>query len=838
MQFDFKKLLPHLYIILGFVAVASLFSMPQFNGMVLFQSDIVSWKASAKEAMDWYEKTGEVPLWSNSMFSGMPTFTHVVMETNNYIYYIQEAIFGVLPKPAGYLFLAMLGFYVLMMVMGINRWLAGAGAIAYAFSTYNITLIAAGHDTKMWALSYMPAVLGGLMLLYRRKWWSGLPVLGISLALLMSSGHYQVIYYTIIVILAATIVYFIEAMREKKLKEFFISSAVALAVALVAIGPNLQMLLSTLEYNKVTMRGGESELTLNHDKDKTNKGGGLDKEYAFRWSNDWGESFTVLVPMLYGGASSEALGDNSDTYDKLTSIGVPAQSADGFVQNLPTYWGDQPFTGGPFYFGAIICFLFVLGLFVIRSIHKWWIVAVCILTFLMSLGYHFSSFNYFLFDTLPGFNKFRVPNMILIVPQMLFPMLGIWALNDILKDKLTKEEIWKYAKLSGIITAGLALLLSVGGSIFFSYKGKTDERIQQQLSQSLQNEDMAKQVVSAIQSDRSSMAMKSGITSVVFIALMIGLLWAYSKDKVKGQYVAFAVIALVAIDLIRVDTRYLNEENFVYEEDMDRRMEPRPVDRQIMQDPDPYYRVLDLSKDTYNDAIQAAHHKAIGGYSPAKMEIYQDMIDIHMNPSKYNAEVLNMLNTKYIISPQGQGGQPMAIPNPNANGNAWFVSEIKWVETADEEMLALEAPSLGEPADTTGTAFNSKETAVVRNTFKSELEGYNFGKDSAANIKLTEYGLNSLKFYSQNGKDGFGVFSDIYYPYGWTAYIDGNETPIFKANYLLRAIKIPKGEHVIEFKFHPKTFFRAGTVSLITSMLLILMTLASIYMMFKQKKEA
>lgn len=835
-SFDFKRLLPHLYIIIGFFILAALFSYPQFDGMELRQGDIVSWKAMSKEARDWHEQTGENVLWSNSMFGGMPTYTFYVPETNNYIYVIQDAIMNLMGKPAGFLVLAMLGFYILMMIMGVNRWLAAAGSIAYAFSTYNVTLIAAGHDTKMWALAYMPAVIGGLMLLYRGKWWSGIPVLGISLALLMTTGHYQVVYYTIIIIMGLVITYFIEAVREKKLKRFFIASAVALVTALIGVGPNMQLFLSAVEYNKTTMRGGESELTLNHDEGK--QSGGLDKEYAFRWSNEPAESFTVLVPLLYGGASSEDVGANSETYDLMTGMGVPAQSAEGFTHNLPTYWGSQPFTGGPFYFGAIICFLFVLGILVIRSVHKWWIVAVCLLAFLMSLGYHFKGFNYFLFDTLPGFNKFRVPNMILVIPQMLFPVLGIWALNDLLKDKLSKEELWKNVKLAGIITGGLALVLSLGGSMFFSYKGAGDERMQQQLVQSFQNEDAARQVVSAIQDDRANMAMQSGLVSIVFIALIVGLLWAYSKNKLKGQYVTIAVVVLVAIDLIRVDVRYLNEDNYVYKEDYEQQFAPRPVDMQVknMAGNDPFYRVLDLSKNTYNDAVQAAHHHAIGGYSPAKMEVYQDLIDIHMNGSTYNSEVLNMLNTRFIITP-GQQGQPSAIPNPEANGNAWFVQNIDWVETADDEMLAMNAPSLGQ-VDTTGSGFDSKNTAVVRTKYKDQFNGYNFGKDSAAYVRLTKYGLNTMEYESSNSQNGFAVFSDIYYPYGWNAYIDGEQAEIIKVNYLLRGLKIPAGKHKVEFRFHPDTFYTGDKIAMVSSLLLILVSLGSIYMSFREKKTA
>lgn len=828
-SFDFKKLLPHLYAIIGFIVIAFLFSYPQLDGKVLHQGDYVSWKAMAKEGMDWHEKTGENVLWSNSMFSGMPTFTYYIGHTSNYIYPIQETIMNILGKPAGFLILAMLGFYILSLTLGINRWLRIAGAIAYAFSTYNITLIVAGHETKMWALAYVPMVIAGLLLLYRGKWWRGIPVLGIPMSLLMWTSHYQVMYYAIFIILGMVITLFVIALKEGQLKRFFIASAVALVVAAVAIGPNMQVFLSTLQYNKTTMRGGESELTINHDANK--KSGGLDKEYAFRWSNAWGESFTVLVPYLYGGASGENLGEGSETYDVMTSIGVPEQSAAGFASRLPTYWGPQPFTGGPFYFGAVICFLFLLAFMVLKTPHKWWILAVSALAFIMSTGNNFPSFNYFLFDTLPGFNKFRVPNMILVIPQLLFPLLAVWGLNDILAGKVDKTELWKKVKLAGIITGGLCLLLAVGGSMFLDFKSDKDAAMKQQLAQSFQNEDAAQKVVNAIQSDRQSMATSSGITSAVLIALMVGLLWAYDKKKFKAQYVAMGLVLLVAVDLIRVDAKYLNEDNYVDPDEYEALLAPRPVDRQIMQDPDPYYRVLDLSVNTFNDAIQCAHHKCIGGYSPAKMEIYQDMIDVHM-AGQYNKEVLNMLNTKYIISPQGQNGAPVPIPNQEACGNAWFVDEIQWEDNADDEILALSAEKLGS-MDTIANAFRPLHTAVLRTDYKEDLGNYRFGKDSAAFVKLDKYGLDNISYYANNGMDGFAVFSDVYYPYGWKAYVDGNETPIYKANYLLRAIKLPAGEHKIEFRFHPQKFYTGDKVAMVSSVLLILVSLGSLFMILK-----
>lgn len=831
-SFDFKKLLPHIYVLLGFIAISLLFSYPQLEGQVLKQGDFVSWKAMSKEARDWHEQTGENVMWTNAVFGGMPTFTFYVGKMSNYIYPIQETIMNILGKPTGFLFLAMLGFYMLSLTLGIKKWLRIAGAVAYAFSTYNITLIEAGHETKMWALAYIPMVLSGLLLLYRGKWWTGVPVLGIPMALLMWTSHYQVMYYAIFIILGMVITLFVIAYKEGQLKRFFIASGIALLTAAVGIGPNMQIFLATLQYNKTTMRGGESELTINHDKNK--KGGGLDKDYAFGWSNAWGESFTVLVPYLYGGASHEDLDESSQTYKTMTGIGVAPQQASMFVEyQVPTYWGPQPFTGGPFYFSAIICFLFILAILVVKSPHKWWILAVSLLAFLMATGRHFPSLNYFLFDTLPGFNKFRVPNMIMVIPQLLFPLFAVWGMNDLLFGEMDKKEIWKKVRIAGGVTVGICLVLAFAGSAFFDYSSHGDERLRSSLTQSFRDEGAANRVVSAIQEDRQTMATNSALTSVVFILLMGGLLWAYYKGKVQAQYVAMGLLLLVAIDLIRVDKNYLGEDKYVDPDSFEELLAPRRVDTRIMQDPDPYYRVLDLSVSTNNNAIQSAHHKCIGGYSPAKMEIYQDMIDIHMGV-EYNQEVLNMLNTKYIISPQGQQGEPVAIPNPMACGNAWFVEEIQWEETADDAILALSAEKLGS-RDTMDNAFRPLKTAVMRSKYQSEIGQSQFAKDSSAVVKLDKYGLNNISYYSKNSSDGFAVFSDIYYPYGWKAYVDGEETPIYNVNYLLRGLKLPAGEHKIEFKFHPKKFYIGDRIAMVASILLILAALGSIYMAIKGK---
>jgi hypothetical protein len=632
---------------------------------------------------------------------------------------------------------------------------------------------------------------------------------------MVSNGHFQVLYYAAIMVVFIVIGMLIIAIKQGTIKDFFVSSVVALVLAALAIGPSSQYLMSMAEYNKTTMRGGQSELTfIKHDEGK--KSGGLDKEYAFRWSNGIGETFCLLVPYLYGGSVDEPL-ESAPKFEEATG---------GQMTQAPMYWGPQPFVYGPIYFGAIICFLFVLGIMVVKSQHKWWIIGLSVLSVMMSWGNHFAGFNYFLFDTLPMFNKFRTPSMILSIAQVLFPLLGLWGLNEIIFGNQPKEELLKKVKIALGITAGLCLVLAFGNSMFFDFTGGRDVTFPAEYKQRL---------VEALREDRQSLATKSALTSAVFILLAGGLIWAYLKGKLtNAKMVLGGVALLIVVDLLSVAGHYMKEEIYVEPGDEEAYFQPRPVDEQIKQDKDPYYRVLDISDDVYNNAIQAYHHKCIGGYSPAKMEQYQDMIDVHMGPNGYNAEVLNMLNTKYII--YKGGNQVLASANPDACGNAWFVDEVKWAATADDEIKALNAGKLG---DTTvvADAFNPRKTAVMRAIFKNELGTFAPGKDSNAKVTLTKYGLNELTFQSKNSKEGLAVFSDMYYPFGWKAYVDGKETPIMKANYILRTVKVPAGEHKIEFIFHPESFYTGDKLALMCSLLLLSLTGFSLFKLFSKKSE-
>jgi hypothetical protein len=825
-----KKYSSYLWIVAGFILLAFLYCYPVFSGKKLSAGDNVSWKAASHEASTYEAATGISPLWSNCMFGGMPTYSFYLQNPKNYLGPLHHLLTESLPQPVPMFFLAMLGFFILSCTLGFNRWIGVIGAIAYAFSTYNPGIIAAGHNTKMFCIAYMPGVLAGFLMIFNGRRLSGAALMALCFALMIPL-HQQIVYYTGLILLIAGIAIAIQEVKNKRIQNLVIGSAISLAITALAIAPALPHLLPTAEYTKYTMRGGASELKKAGSEEK--KSGGLDKDYAFRWSNGAGETFCLLVPEFYGGSSAQDIGTGSKFYETMTSVGFPEQYAEQYAAQAPLYWGPQPMLMGPIYFGAVICFLFVLGIIVIRSPHKWWIIAASVLSILMGMGKNFPALNYFLFDHLPLYNKFRAPTMSLTIAQLMFPLLGIWTLNDIFTAKVSGAELWKKIKTATIITAGLCILLAVGSQMFADFKGVNDEVMAARFAQNANNDQaVGQRIVKALQEDRSSMAFKSSMTSAFFILAAAALLWGYAKNKLKKEMVIGGLALLVAIDLIPTASRYLNKDNYKDDGDYEAQFIPRPVDQEIMKDKDPYYRVLDLSRDTYNDALQCYFHKAIGGYSPAKMESYQDLIDVHMSRS-YNSEVLN-----YIIFNGGPNGQPVFQPNPGACGNAWFVSGIRYVQTANEEMDAMNAAALGDTTPVAG-AWNARQTAIIRKDFAATLgNGTSFTRDSAAYIKLEQYGLNDLSFVSANSHEGLAVFSDIYYDKGWKAYIDEKEVPIIKANYVLRALKIPAGNHKIAFHFRPETYYRSSNLAMVGSLLIYLLIGAAVFMAFRKKDPA
>lgn len=816
-----NSIIQHVIALLIFILISCAYALPALRGDKLSAGDTTHWMGMSHEAKTWYEKTGENPLWSNSMFGGMPTATYATHGHDNLIWEIQLFIMDTIPNPIHIFLVAMICFYVFAMSWRMNKYVAIIGAIAYAFASYNLQIIVAGHVTKMFSIAYMPLVLAGMQWIYQKKYLLGSGILLLGMSLTFSNAMYQMVYYLLFVLLAFGLGYGILAYKENKIKDYVLGAILTIVLMGISLGPSLSTFLFTKEYSTYTMRGGKSEMTLGKDK-KTN--GGLDKDYAFQWSQSIGETFTLLVPNLYGGGNRTDVGSGSKTYEAVSAL-AGEQTAENFSKNANTYWGPQPFLSGPVYFGAIIIFLFVLSMFTIRNPMKWFLLGVGLFGIMLSWGKHFSAINYFLFDHLPMFNNFRTPSMAMTIPGFVFVVLAIWGLSEIIQEKVNRDDVLAALKKSLIITGGLCLILGVGSSMFMSFKGENDDKLKSQLVQMVGNNEQAgTNIFNAIIEDRPALAMKDGLRSLVFILLAGALIWFWAKRKINTTISLAALGILVAVDVLGIGTRYLLDENYMSKDDFEAQFNPRPVDTQIKQDNDPYYRVLDLTTDPFNDAMGAYHHKLVGGYHPAKMEMYQDLIDIHLSGGKFNTQVLNMLNTKYFI--YNAGNQPMVQQNTEACGHAWFVPKVQVVPDANTEITAMKAENLG---DTTmvNNAFRPKEVAIVQAKYWQN-KPTTFVKDSLSRITLKEYGLNKLSYESLHTQTGLAVFADIFYDKGWKAYVDGKESEIIKVNYLLRGLIIPEGKHKIVFEFKPTTYLQWGKVSLAASILILLLLVGGI----------
>lgn len=813
-----KAILPHLAAIGIFILLATVYCSPVLEGKIVNQSDMMNVNGMAKEARDYYAATGDAPLWTNSMFSGMPSYVIYTGPGKNALTLVNQIVPLGLPSPVNMLFLAMISMYLLACILDFKYWIRIMGAIAFAFCSYNVILIDVGHITKMYDIALMPAVLAGIILTYRGRLIGGFGLTALATGLLIYNNHLQMIYYTLIMILILVVGAFIHAYKTQTLPQFFKASVLLAIAGVLGVLPAADNLLPVKEYTDYTMRGSKSELTLGKEDAKENKSTGLDKDYAFEWSYGIPESFTFMIPGYVGNSSGQKLGTGSHVYEQMVSLGAPPAQVEQYLDQMkfPLYYGAQERgTSGPVYVGAIICFLFILSLLVVDSWHKWWLLAVTLVGFILAWGKNLGFINDFLFYHLPLYNKFRAPAQALVLPSLTFVILACWALQEVANGKHSKEVLLKKLKQGTYITGGIIIVIGILGSMFMNFSGHSDETMLGYFAQMLGGKENAQLMIRALEKDRSSLLLKDSIRSLVFILIAAGAIWAYLKDKLKWQPAALIIVAAVAIDLVQVDRNYLGKDSFVDESAMNAPFQPSAADLQIKQDPDPYYRVFNLTSDPFNDALPSYFHKNIGGYSPAKLWIYQDLITHQI--SKNNMGVLNMLNAKYFIVPDQKTGQPVAQRNPDANGNAWFVKGIVWAPDANTEMKTLDY-------------LHTKDSAVVDQRFAKEL-GANYqpaATDSSATIKLTKYGLNSLEYTSNNTQEGLGVFSEIYYPAGWNAYIDGKKTDIVRVDYALRGLKIPAGQHKIDLKFEPTTFYKAQKISSITSIILVLVVIGSL----------
>jgi hypothetical protein len=798
----------HFFVTVFFIIAALAYFHPVLQGKVIYQHDIAQYTGMAKEQNDFRKQNDAEPYWTNSAFGGMPTYQLGANYPHNYVKQLDRLI-RTLPRPADYLFLYFLGFYILLCCLKVDYKLAVVGALAFGFSTYLIIILGAGHNAKAHALGYLPMVLGGIVLVFRKKYLWGFILTALAMALEIVANHYQMTYYFMLLVLVLGVVYLIDAIKKRELKHYFASVGLLLLAVGLGIAVNATGLLATKEYADWSTRG-KSELTINPDGTEKENTGGLSKEYITQWSYGISESLNLFVPRLFGGASQENLGEDSKSFNYLVDKGLPRSSALDFVSGVPLYWGKQPITSGPAYIGAVVFFLFILGLFLVRGKHKWWLLFGSLLSLVLSWGKNFSILTDFMIDYFPLYDKFRAVSSIQIILELCLPILAILALKKIISSKVdVKDKLGALNIAAGVVLGLGALLFLFKG--MFDFIGPADDRLRMTGLEELPE---------MLRLDRKAVYTSDLLRSLGYVLVAAVLLWFFIKEKLKANLVIITVGALIVFDLVGVNLRYVNADSFVSKRKMLQPFQATAADKEILND-EGVFRVFDQT-DGFDSAKTAYFHSSITGYHAAKPAGMQDLFDYHVYNG--NLSIFNMLNVKYVVR-QDDEGNSFPIENPNANGNAWFVKQLKQVSSADEEVRALDS-------------LNTGNTAVVNSRVFKNINRFDYQVDSTASISLVDYAPNHLTYESQNPNAGVAVFSEMYYANGWNAYIDGKLLDHFKVNYVLRALKIPEGNHTIEFKFEPKVVQLGSQISLASTMLLGLILLGGIgFSFWKARKE-
>lgn len=800
-----KKLLPDLIAILAFVLLSFAYFFPaDIENRILFQHDTAAGAGAGQEVKEYYEQTGERSRWTNSLFGGMPMYQIAPSyDSTKSLQWVQKAYQLFLPDYVCLTFMLMLGFYILLRVFGIPVWLAGLGGIMWAFSSYFFILISAGHIWKFITLAYVPPTIAGIVLAYRGKLlWGGI-LTALFVALQITSNHVQMSYYFFFVILFFVGAYFEKAWRTKTLPQFFKASAVLIVAALVGIAANVSNLYHTYAYSKETMRG-KSELVQTGDAAKQTSSG-LDRDYITQWSYGIDETLTLLVPNFKGGASA-ALSQSETAMSKAN----PMYSS--LYGSLTQYFGTQPMTSGPVYVGAFVLFLFVLGCFIVKGPLKWALIGATFFSIVLSWGKNFMPLTDFFIDYVPLYNKFRAVSSILVIAEFTIPLLAIFALKRLLEEPEILKQEKKPLGISLLLTAGIALLLAIApGSIGSGYvPAQEAQMLQNAVNQQMIPANELSDILANLGEMRAELVSSDALRSFIIIGIGCSLLWLYASGKLRSSLTIAGITILCLADMWGVNKRYLNDAQFVPHSIRTETFTKTNTDELILQDTSLDYRVLNFATSTFDDNNTSYWHKSVGGYHPAKLRRYQKMIEHHISPemqAAYKAiataggemdsvdankfRILNMLNTKYFIFPAGQQRQTVPILNPHAYGNAWFVNKVQYVNNANEEIDALDS-------------IIPTETAVVDARFKDVLKGATESyKDSLSSIRLTSYAPNRLTYETNNAQDGIAVFSEIYYPDGWHVTIDGQPAELARADYILRTMYVPAGQHTIEMRFDP-----------------------------------
>ena len=800
MSLSIKRFLPHLLVFIGFVIISLAYFSPVLKGKEIFQSDIMHYIGMSKQQKDFKAQTGEETYWTNSAFGGMPTYQLGAKYPHNYIKTLDLTI-RFLPRPADYLFLYLIGFYILLLTLKVDFKLAALGALAFGFSTYLIIILGVGHNSKAHAIAYMPLVLSGILLTFQRKYIAGFLLTTVAMGLELVANHYQMTYYLMLLVLVLGIAYLVDAYKQKELPHFFKAVGILLAAVILSIGLNATNILATQEYVKESTRG-QSELTINADGSPKEATTGLDKSYITEYSYGKLEALNLFIPRIFGGGSHEDVGTDSEYYQFNLKRGATPLQAREIVKQTPTYWGIQPIVEAPAYVGAVILFLFVLGLFLVKGRVKWWLVGGTVLSLLLSFGKHFGLLTDFFIDFVPMYNKFRAVSSIQVILELCIPVLGTLGLVELFKVTETNDEKLKALKFSAGITAGLAVLLLVFKSALFDFVGGNDGYYAQNYGPDF---------IDAIRADRASMFTQDTFRTLIFVLLAATVVFMFLKKKISETLVVVSLAALILVDLIGVDKRYVNNDDFKSAMQVNKPFQANAADLQILKDTT-HFRVFDVT----SGAARASYfHNSLNGYHAAKLGRYNEVFDFYI--SKNNINVLNMLNTKYIIA-QDEKGAYFPYENTDANGNAWFVNRVKTVESANQEILQLDS------LDTRHVAVTTSKT--IKNTANVV--------DSTATIQAITYKPNYIKYKSTNSQNGFAVFSEIYYADGWDAFIDGELVPHERVNYILRGLDIPAGTHSIEFKFEPTVIQKGSTIALASSVVLGVLVLIGLFFGFKK----
>lgn len=788
--------------IIGFVLISLIYFYPVLQRKQIFQSDIAQYTGMAKEQNDFRASTHIEPYWTNSAFGGMPTYQLGAKYPHDYIGALDDVL-RFLPRPADYLFLYFLGFYGLLLVLKIDPLKAFFGAIAFGFSTYLIIILGVGHNAKAHAIAYMPLVIAGFLLVFRKKYvWGGLLTL-FATALEINANHFQMTYYLLIFLLVLVGYFIYQFIKEKDFKGLGYAFSVLAIAGIFAIGANATNLLATTEYTKFSTRG-KSELTFNADGSKVTENSALSRDYITEYSYGIAESFNLVAPRLFGGSNNEALGTDSSMYQFMINQGVPAAQAQDYVKGMPTYWGDQPIVAAPAYIGAVVFFLAFLALFIDNRKIKYVFFGGAMIALVLSWGKNFPAVTNFFIDYIPMYDKFRAVSSIQVILELCFPVLAVMGLQSFFQ--LDQDQQKKGLLQTTIFGVGVMAILFFAKGMF-NFSGSGDEYFLKSYGPAF---------VDALKADRKTMYSADLLRSTFFILLVAGSLWLFIKNKLAQQTTIIVIGLVMIFDLFLVDKKYVSDKDFVSKREVEVPFQATPVDLQILKDSS-NYRVFEINGNL-SSARASFFHKSIGGYHAAKPRRMQQLFDYQI--AKNNLETLNFLNVKYLIQTD-KDGKEFPIANPEANGNVWFVSQVKLVHSADEEMKALDQ-------------FDSKNVAVI-NAKEFEVKKMAFAKDSSATITLDSYQPNDLKYTSINVNEGLAVFSEMYYKNGWNAYIDGKKVEYLQADYVLRALPIPAGKHSVEFKFEPQVVQTGSTITLVSSIGILLLLIGGIY--FERKKS-